>query len=87
MGRIGGNFIVAYTSTSIRMDDKQNLIALINDQIFGKNILEEVATDKGYYSHKNVQALQTLEICADGIQRPKSVKLELSDRRRFLASR
>lgn len=76
LGRIAGNFIVAYSATSVRMNDKTSLIAAISEHeaIFGKGVLQSVSTDKGYYSAKNVQAVKALGICADGIQRPMSIK-------------
>jgi hypothetical protein len=76
LGRIGGNFLVAFGATSTRMEDKQSLLPAIQEhrQIFGEDTLKQVGTDKGYYSHRNVKAVQALAINADGLQRPATVK-------------
>ena len=76
VGRIGGNFIVPYTCTSVRMDDKESLPAILEEhqKIFGEDILESVTTDKGYYSQANVNLVKDVVGNADGIQRPANVK-------------
>ena len=62
--------------TSLRMGDKEFLIPVLQEhqEIFGKNILESVATDKGYYSKANADHVKKLTKSADGIQRPGNVK-------------
>ena len=76
LGRIMGNFLVCYTCTSLCMGDKESLIPVLQEhqEIFGKNILESVATDKGYYSKANADHVKKLTKSADGIQRPGNVK-------------
>lgn len=76
LGRIVGNFVIAYSSTSVRMDDKQSLVPIVieHEKIFGKGILKDIATDKGYYSAKNIREIESLGVLADGIQRPGRVK-------------
>lgn len=77
LGRIEGNFIVAYdSSTSVRMDDKKSLVSVVEEhqKIFGKDVLKSVATDKGYYSAANVAAVEVMGVSADGIQRPRNLK-------------
>ena len=76
LGRIGGNFIVPYTCTSVRMNDKKSLPALLEEhqKIFGEGILESVTTDKGYYSQANVNQVKEVVGNADGVQRPSNVK-------------
>jgi IS5 family transposase len=76
LGRIGGNFLVAFSATSVRMEDKHSLLPAIQEhqRIFGKEVLKEVGADKGYYSNRNVKAVEALSINADGLQRPSSVK-------------
>jgi transposase, IS5 family len=80
LGRIGGNFLIAFTSTSIRMEDKPSLLPVIEEhrKIFGADVLKEVGTDKGYYSEKNVRAMKENSINSDGIQRPVNIKTQLS---------
>src|SRR5438445_681606 len=76
LGRIGGNFLIAFRATSVRMEDKHSLLPAIKEHrsLFGKNTLKEVGTDKGYYSRDNIKAVQALSINADGLQRPSHVK-------------
>jgi transposase, IS5 family len=76
LGRIGGNFLVAFSATSVRMEDKQSLLPAIKEHqsVFGKEALKEVGADKGYYSNRNVKAVEALSINADGLQRPSHVK-------------
>ena len=76
VGRIGGNFIVPYTCTSVRMNDKESLSSIIEEhqEIFGEGILESVTTDKGYYSKNNVNFIKEVVGDANGIQRPSTVK-------------
>ncbi len=76
LGRIGGNFLVPYTSTSLAMNDKESLPQVLSEheEIFGKWVLESVTADKGYYSQKNVGIVMEKTGSADGIQRPAKVK-------------
>ena len=76
VGRIGGNFMVPYTNTSLRMEDKKSLIPIIKEhqQIFGPGVLQSVTTDKGYYSRANVKYVEECTGNADGIQRPANIK-------------
>ena len=76
VGRIQGNFLVAYTSTSIQMGDKESLIPVLTEHqhIFGKDVLESVTTDKIYYTRENVKYVKEHTGNADGIQRPANVK-------------
>ena len=81
--RIGGNFLIPFTSTSIKMPDKKSLIPAVmeHQEIFGIGVLENVATDKGYFSKKNILKLQALGINSDGIARPGNVKMQTSEER------
>lgn len=76
LGRIGGNFLIPFTCTDVRMDDKQSLLPAIAEHaaIFGAGILEAMGTDKGYYSATNIRAVHQAGINADGLQRPCKVK-------------
>ena len=76
LGRIGGNFLVPYFCTSLRMDDKETLPQVILEHLFRFNPKGplSVATDKGYYSGYNVEFVKEMTGNADGIQRPANVK-------------
>jgi len=76
LGRIGGNFLIPFTCTDVRMEDKRSLLPAIAEhgEIFGEGVLEAVGTDKGYYSATNIRKVQQAGIKADGIQRPCQVK-------------
>ncbi len=79
LGRIGGNFMVAFSCTHVRMEDKLSLIFAVQEyrQTFGQDMLKSVGTDKGYYSKSNVKAIATLGINAHGVQRPENNKIQL----------
>lgn len=77
LGRIGGNFLLAFACTDVRMQDKQSLLPAIHEHraLFGRHQLKQVGTDKGYYSASNIKAIEALAINADGVQRPTNIKL------------
>jgi len=81
ISRIGGNFMIAFTCTNIRMADRCSVIPAIEEHrdIFGKDVLQNIGTDKGYYSKDNIRDVQRMGINADGIQRPSNVKSQLRD--------
>jgi hypothetical protein len=58
-GRIRGNFLFVLASTSLKMDDKQSLVPMLEEHaaIFGIGKLKSASTDKGYWSAKNQRAL------------------------------
>ncbi len=76
LGRVGGNFMVAYHCSNVHMKDKLSLEAAIEEhgEIFGKDILKSVGVDKGYYSHRNIKAVSAMGIDTQGIQRPANIK-------------
>lgn len=76
LGRLGGNFLIAFHCTSVRMEDKPSLLPAIAEHraLFGKSALRALGTDKGYYSAKNVRDIEALGIDTAGIQRPATVK-------------
>jgi hypothetical protein len=76
LGRIGGNFMIAFPCTDVRMQDKQSLLPAIHGHrtLFGEDQLKHVGTDKGYYSASNIKAIEALAINADGVQRPANIK-------------
>ena len=91
LGRIGGNFIISFSSTEVRMEDKKSVDLVIEEhaEIFGPEVLKSIGADKGYHSGKNIAYAESKGINADGMQRPHNVKkfvkedvaLPLRDRR------
>lgn len=80
LGRIGGNFLIAFSCQSVRMEDKHSLLPAIHEHqnIFGDNTLQQVGADKGYYKAKNISEVKLMSINADGLQRTATVKDQLS---------
>jgi hypothetical protein len=77
IGRLSiGNFLFVGKSNNVRMDDKKSLTPMLEEHahLFGEDVLQSVATDKGYYSNKNVQALANKNIEQIGIQVPGNTK-------------
>jgi hypothetical protein len=76
LGRIGGNFLLAFACNSVRMEDKRSLLPAVHEhrEIFGKATLKQIGTDKGYYKCKNIKEVQALLINTDGIQRAVNAK-------------
>jgi hypothetical protein len=64
LGRIKGNFFFVSKSTDVRMSDKPSLPAVIetHQKIFGQKTLRSFATDRGYFSYKNQELLENLEL-------------------------
>jgi hypothetical protein len=63
LGRIGGNFLMAGSSTSLRMEDTDSVrpIVGVHQGLFGQGTLRSCGTDKGYYSGANRKYLEALE--------------------------
>lgn len=63
LGRIGGNFLVVGSCTSLRMEDKTSVRPMVGEHqtLFGEGTLESCGTDKGYYSSANRKYLASLE--------------------------
>lgn len=82
LGRIGGNFLIAFSCDSVRMNDKSSLMPAVREhgEIFGKGILKEVGADKGYYKRKNIKDVEALGINANGLQRTANAKSQVADR-------
>ena len=57
-------------SRDVRMDDKQTFISMLeeHEKLFGEKQLQSVATDKGYYSKRNVKFLAKRDGVQIGIQ-------------------
>ncbi len=76
LGRLEGNFFIISKCTSTQMPDKTTLGAMIkeHENLFGKEKIESVSTDKGYYSHQNEELLAKKGVEEIGIQRPYNIK-------------
>ena len=75
VGRIGGNFLIPYLCTSLRMNDKECLPDVIMEHCaMFETPLDSVTTDKGYYSQANIKFVEIITGNGDGIQRPSNVK-------------
>ena len=76
LGRIKGNFIFVDKCTNVQMNDKKSLSSIIqcHANIFNKEQLNSVSTDKGYYSNKNEKLLAKIGVNDIGIQRPHNIK-------------
>jgi hypothetical protein len=63
LGRIGGNFLLVASCTSIRMEDKASVRPMIEEHqdLFGAGVLTSSGMDKGYYSSANRKYLRSLE--------------------------
>jgi IS5 family transposase len=63
LGRMGGNFLLVGSCTSLRMEDTDSVRPMIGDhqELFGKGTLKSCGTDKGYYSAANRRYLQSLD--------------------------
>ena len=79
LGRIGGNFLIPYLCTSLRMNDKECLPDIIMEHgaIFDERPLDSVTTDKGYYSQANIKFVEEMTGSGDGVQRPVNVKNQI----------
>lgn len=60
IGRIAGNFVWTCPHTSVGMDDKSALNPMLaeHQRLFGEVEIEELATDKGYFSKANEEAAE-----------------------------
>ncbi len=73
LGRIGGNFMIVGTSTSVTMNDKKSVIPMIEEyqQVFAAGQLKSFGTDKGYYSSQNLSFLQNRDSLEEfSLQKP-----------------
>jgi len=84
LGRIPGNFLLIAKASSLLENDKQALPKMLYQfrRIFGQEKPDSVATDKGYASKKNFDALKRAGVQKIGIQLPsntKNIPVKLSD--------
>ena len=73
LGRIGGNFVITTSCTSVRMEDKESMVPLIKEHqaIFGLGVLESYGADKGFHTSKNQAYLNQLKgLLESALQRP-----------------
>lgn len=72
LARLTGNFLIVSQCTSVTMPDKKTLLNVIceHQSLFQNQALNSVATDKGYYSHRNLNCLIEHGVKQIGIQRP-----------------
>lgn len=80
LGRIKGNFMIVAQSLDLHMNDKISLPSILEEhaRIFGKGILQSVATDKGYWSRRNHDMVIEMKASPVGMQRPKQPGKELT---------
>lgn len=76
LGRIAGNFLFVCKNETVRMEDKHSVKPMIetHQKLFGKDTLESVGTDKGYYSKENENYIKSLGIEEIGLQRPNNAR-------------
>ena len=76
LGRIKGNFLFVGSSTSLRMDDKQSFVSMMDEHAatFGPGTLRSVSADKGYWAGRNQRELIRRGVPESGLQRPGNVK-------------
>jgi len=81
LGRISGNFLFALECQDLKMMDKTVFPQFIEEhaKIFGGKKIASIATDKGYYSKKNIKTAQKSGIKEVGIQQPGNSKAKLSN--------
>lgn len=80
LARIGGNFLMAASCASVRMDDKKSVEPIVaeHEKLFGARQIETLSTDTGYYSKKNVKHAMSKGISKIGIQAPGSAKNDIA---------
>jgi len=63
LGRLGGNFLLVASCTSIRMEDQASVRPMIEEHqdLFGAGVFTSSGMDKGYYSGANHKYLPSLE--------------------------
>lgn len=76
LARIPGNFLLIGKTRSLREEDTQAVPQMIyaHRKIFGLTKIQSVATDKRYFSPKNINSLKRAGIKSIGIQAPSTVK-------------
>lgn len=78
IGRLDGNILYIGKSDKTIMHDKSGLQLMLEEHelLFGKNKMDSLATDKGYYSERNIRRALKKNISEIGIQIPRNTKLK-----------
>ncbi len=90
LGRIGGNFLLVGSCTSLRMEDKASVRPIIEEHqdLFGPGVLQSFGTDKGYYSQANHNYLRAVAGLEEfGLQQPGLDSESLTESERATYSR
>jgi transposase, IS5 family len=76
--RLGGNFAMVLSNTSVKMEDKHCVEKVITEHqaAFGEGAIYSATADKGYYSSANEQLLLEAGVKEIGITRPCKIKKE-----------
>lgn len=78
--RLAKNFLFVAKCNDVRMDDKKSLLPVVDEYegYFGKEKINSIATDKGYYGVNNVKRLIKKKISQVGVQIPANTKDKLA---------
>ena len=90
VGRIGGNFLLVGTCSSLRMEDSASLGPMITEhqRLLGTGTLQSCGMDKGYYSAANRKYLRALPGLEEvGLQQPGLDLTTLSESERAIRRR
>lgn len=70
LGRLGGNFLIALCS-GVNLADKKAIQPMLekHEELFGRNALESLATDRGYHSNPNIKLAAKKGVTQIGIQK------------------
>jgi len=70
LGRIGGNFVIAFLMKGLRANDKNAMESFVSThkEAFGEGILATMTADRGYYSRANINATSAVPEVSLGYQ-------------------
>jgi len=70
LGRMGGNFLLVGEAATVFNSDKDAVAHMVTEhaRIFGKGVLKSCATDRGYNTVTNLEALIEAEVTEIGVQ-------------------
>ena len=76
LARTKGNFLLVGKSETANQSDKHSIQLMLDthQETFTNQMIHSAATDKGYYSAKNEEIMESHGIKEIGIQRPSNVK-------------
>lgn len=71
LGRVGGNFLIALCS-GVNLADKKAIKPMLDkhEELFGAEVLDSLATDRGYHSNSNIKLTAKKGVTKIGIQKP-----------------